>query len=79
MKVGNRKGRRQGEATFQLKEILSKVMNDVLESEGKFQDFRISAKRRVPSTGYTLGSAIQTHEFLFHRACSLQTSGACEV
>jgi hypothetical protein len=61
------------------KEVSSMVMNDLLENEEKFQDSRIPAKRRVPSIGYTLGSAIQTHEFLFHRAFSLQTSGDCEV
>ena len=61
------------------KEVSSMVMNDLLENEEKFQDSRIPAKRRVPSIGYTLGSAIQTREFLFHRVFSLQTSGACEV
>jgi hypothetical protein len=61
------------------KEVSSKVMNGLLECGGKFQGTRIPAKRRVPSIGCTLGSAVQTYEFLFHLVFSPQTSGDCEV
>ncbi|MCJ7539336.1 MAG: hypothetical protein MUO88_06695 [Desulfobacterales bacterium] len=61
------------------KEVPSKVVNDVSVSEVKLQGTRISAKRRVPTTGRTSGTEIRAHDFLLHRMFALQKLGACEV
>ena len=54
-------------------------MNDVSESEAKLQGTRIPAKRRVPTTGRTLGSAIHARELLLHLVLGLLKLSVCEV